>query len=116
MDRTTQKILDDLRSLVTGLEALVAETADRAGERLEDTAGSVREQLEQARERLSDLEQDVRGGVRRAAKAAGESIGANPWMSLAVVAAVAFLCGVALSRRSRTDATDARDDEGASAG
>lgn len=116
MNRSTEKLLNDLQGLMEGLEALVAETASRAGERMEGTADSMREKLKEARERLSDVEHDMRGTMRKAAKVAGESISASPWVSLAIVAGIAFLCGAALSRRGwplgETGAADfPRDDD-----
>ncbi len=99
MIRQTERILNDVQNVMAGLETLVANSADRAEERIEDAAGHMRTQLEDTRERLADIEHEIEGGVRRAARAAGETVRASPWTSLATMAGVAFLCGLALSRR-----------------
>lgn len=102
MIRSTERILTDVQSVMAGLETLLAQGADRAEDRIEDAAGQMRTKLEEARERLAHIEREIESGVKSAAQAADDAVRASPWASLATMAGVAFLCGIALSRRGST--------------
>lgn len=106
MLRSTEKILGDVQKIMAGLEVLIDETVSRTEERLEGAAGRIDDatehlhsKLEEARERLADIEHEMAGGVKSAARTAGEIASENPWASLATVAAVAFLAGIVVSPR-----------------
>jgi ElaB/YqjD/DUF883 family membrane-anchored ribosome-binding protein len=108
MIRSTERILSDVHKVMAGLEALIAETAGRAEDRIDGAAGRIdgaaehlQSKLEHARARLADIEHEIEGGASSAARTAGELVGASPWASFASVAAVAFLAGLAISPRRR---------------
>ena len=99
MASTTDRVLNDLQKVLGELETLIKESAGKAGEQFGGTAAELQSQFDKLRERLTDLQGEIEHGVRRAAKVADDSVRANPWGSVAIAAAGAFLLGLALARR-----------------
>jgi ElaB/YqjD/DUF883 family membrane-anchored ribosome-binding protein len=96
MESGTERTLDDLHKLIGDVEALfkgaAGSCAGEAGERL--SAG-----LMHARERIAAVEDNLRGGVKRGARVADRYVHANPWQSIGIAAAAAFILGALVSRR-----------------
>lgn len=97
MKNGTKRVLDDLHTLVRELEASfkdspAAEGIGEAGERMQ-------EGLARARSRIEELEGRLRSGMRRSMKATDRYVRTNPWRSMGIVAAVAFIVGALVSRR-----------------
>jgi ElaB/YqjD/DUF883 family membrane-anchored ribosome-binding protein len=98
-EATTQKLMEDLRTVVADAEALLAATAhdvsDKARGARERATGSV----EQARRRLEELEKDIKARAKAAADDASRYVSDNPWQSIGVAAAVGVVIGLLLGRR-----------------
>ena len=96
MKSNAERVLSDLQALVHELEhsfkSCAAEGLEDAGERVKDT-------LARAREKIEDLESTLRREVRQGAKAADRYVHSNPWASIGIAAAVAFIVGALVSRR-----------------
>ncbi len=96
---TTAKLLEDLQVLVRDAEALLQATAAHTGERVAEVRARAEESVQQARSRLSEMQDDVLQEARDAAAAAADYVKKNPWQSLGMAAGAGLLIGLLLRRR-----------------
>jgi ElaB/YqjD/DUF883 family membrane-anchored ribosome-binding protein len=96
MQGAAERILGELQALVQELEdSFKSSTAEAVNE----AGGHVKEGLARAREKLEELEARVEGGIRHGAKTTNSYVHSNPWRSIGIVAAAAFILGALASRR-----------------
>ncbi len=98
-EASTAKLIDDLRVVVADAEALLAATANAAGEPARALRGQASAAVERARARLGELESEFRTRAQAAADDAGQLVREKPWQSLGVAAAVGVVIGLLLGRR-----------------
>lgn len=98
-DVTTQKLMDDLRTVVADAEALMAATSADASEKAHNARQRAAESVAQARARLHALEAQARERVTAAAHEADQYVHQNPWQSIAIAAGVGALVGILIARR-----------------
>lgn len=99
MSSGTEKVLDDLHKVLGELEHVVKGAMSSAGGHADDVADKVRSALDQAQGRIDDAEQALGKNLRRGARATDEYVKDNAWMSMGIMAAVAFVIGFSLGRR-----------------
>lgn len=85
----------DVSALAADARALMAATADVAGEKV----GEARQRLHAALERCKEIYGDVRDKTIEGAKAADQTIRDNPYQSIAVGVGVGALLGFLITRR-----------------
>jgi ElaB/YqjD/DUF883 family membrane-anchored ribosome-binding protein len=95
MSGNAQNVLKAIQDAVAEIEALAKEAAGMTGERAEAVRESVRERLADVTARARELERDLLRGAR----AAEGYVRENPWRSIGIAAAAAFLLGALMSRR-----------------
>ena len=95
MNKHTQAISNDLRQLAEDARALMAATADVAGEKV----GEARKRLAAALERGKELYGQVREKAVEGAKAADEAVHEHPYQAIAIGVGVGAILGYLLSRR-----------------
>jgi ElaB/YqjD/DUF883 family membrane-anchored ribosome-binding protein len=93
------KLVGDLKAIITDAEELLALTADQTGDKLGDLRGRIGERLASAKERISDAEAALIDSSKKAARATDDYVHDHPWQSLGVAAGVAFLLGLLAGRR-----------------
>ncbi len=94
--QSPKDLLDDLHTLVTEAEKVLAETnSTHAGE----TMAALRSRLDSAQARLSELYSTAKQRTIAGAKFTDETIRSNPYQSIAVAAGVGLLVGILLGRR-----------------
>jgi ElaB/YqjD/DUF883 family membrane-anchored ribosome-binding protein len=98
-DPSTRQLIDDLRAVVGDAEALLQATAHDAGERAQAARERATHSVDQARERLAQLEQDLGAEARALADGAGRWVREHPLQSLGIAAAVGLVVGVLINRR-----------------
>ncbi len=98
-DVTTQKLMDDLKTVVADAEALMAATAGDASERAHAARQRAAESVAHARARLHALEVQAKERVTAAAHQADHYVHQNPWQSIAIAAGVGALVGILIARR-----------------
>lgn len=96
---TTDKLLEDLQTVVADAEALLKATASQAGEKVQEARAKAEESLAAARERLADVQEDALRQARELVTEGEEYIRENPWQALGIAAGVGLLLGLLLSRR-----------------
>lgn len=87
MERTDH-MLDDLRSLLSDVEALLRATADQAGPHVQEARERAEESLRSARERLEGAGRQLDAQVRE-----------HPWAAVGVAAAIGLVLGILLGRK-----------------
>ncbi len=98
-EASTRKLMDDLRAIVEDAEALMSATANDAGDGVREARARAADSLEAARERLEELEAEVKSRAKDAAEGANRYVRDNPWQSIGIAAAVGFVVGLLVSRR-----------------
>lgn len=98
-DAATQKLMDDLRTVVTNAEALLAATAHDLSEGAREARRRATDAVEQARESLGDFEGDLTDAAKAAAEEVDRYVHCNPWRSIGVAAAIGVVVGVLIGRR-----------------
>lgn len=96
---STDKLLEDLRTVVEDAEALLKATAGQAGERVQEARLRAEASVRQARERIGSLEDDLAARTRAAVRDADRYVRDNPWQVLGVAAGAAFLIGFLAGRK-----------------
>ena len=96
---STAKLLAELQAVVRDAEALLQTTASHTGERVDAVRTRAAESLKQAREQLSDVQDEVVESVRDATDATESYVKKNPWQSLGIAAGVGLIIGLLLRRR-----------------
>ena len=95
---TPEDVLNELRSLVSEAEKILAETP-QGGLDCEATLEALRERMRAAQERLAAAYKETRRKVVAGAKYADETIRDNPYQSIAIALGVGLLAGALLGRR-----------------
>jgi ElaB/YqjD/DUF883 family membrane-anchored ribosome-binding protein len=93
------KIVDDLKSLISDAEELLKLTADQQGGKLDDLRARINGRVALAKDRLADAEAAIVDTGKKAVRATDDYVHENPWQSVGVAAGVAFLLGLLVSRR-----------------
>ena len=95
MNTQTQSIHDDMGQLADDARALMAATADVAGEKV----GEARKRLAAALERGKEIYGSVREKAVEGAKAADQAVHEHPYQAVAVGVAVGAVIGFLIARR-----------------
>ncbi len=95
MSKETQAIREDMGQLAEDARALMAATADVAGDKVADA----RKRLAAALERGKELAGRVRDKAVAGAKATDEAIHEHPYQAIAIGVGVGVLAGFLLGRR-----------------
>jgi ElaB/YqjD/DUF883 family membrane-anchored ribosome-binding protein len=98
-DISTEKLMHDMRMVVTDAEELLRATAGQAGEKVAAARERIQANLAVAKERLGEAEHAVVEKTKYAAKATDEYVHENPWRSVGVAAAVGVIVGMLISHR-----------------
>ena len=96
---TTDKLVQDLRTLVADAEDLVKATAAETGERIKGARTRLEDNLRLARARLADAEQALLEKSRVAAAVTDRFAHDNPWQIAGIAAGLGLLLGLLIARR-----------------
>jgi len=96
MNEQTQAIRNDMGQLAQDAQALMAATADVAGEKV----GEARKRLAEALERGKEIYGCVREKAVEGAKAADVAVHAHPYQAIAIGVGVGALLGFLVARRA----------------
>jgi len=95
MNKQTQSVSNDMGTLAEDARALVAATADVAGEKVEEA----RKRLSAALENGREIYGRVRAKAVEGAKVADQTVRENPYQSMGIAFGVGALIGYLVSRR-----------------
>jgi ElaB/YqjD/DUF883 family membrane-anchored ribosome-binding protein len=99
MNKHTQAASHDTGQLAEDAQALMAATADVAGEKV----GEARKRLAAALERAKEIASNVRDKAVAGAKAADEAVHEHPYQAIAIGVGVGAIIGYLLARRCSRD-------------
>jgi ElaB/YqjD/DUF883 family membrane-anchored ribosome-binding protein len=99
MSKHKDETANDLGSLAEDASALMAATADVAGEKV----GEARKRLAAALDRAKDLAGRVRDKAVEGAKAADEAVREHPYQAMAIALGIGALIGFLAARRCSRD-------------
>jgi ElaB/YqjD/DUF883 family membrane-anchored ribosome-binding protein len=95
MEKQTHTSNSDMGQLAEDAQALMAATADVAGEKV----GEARKRLAAALERAKEIAGRVRDKAVQAAKATDEAVHEHPYQAMAIALGVGALIGFLVARR-----------------
>jgi ElaB/YqjD/DUF883 family membrane-anchored ribosome-binding protein len=95
----SEKLIQDLQTVVEDAEALLQATAAQTGEKVENIRERARASVKQAKARLVEAEGEALHQVREAAAGADEYVHQNPWQAVGVAAGVGLVLGLLIGRR-----------------
>jgi len=93
------KLVADLRVVVSDAEELLAATASQTGEKIAELRSRMQDNLHGARIKLADAEAAVRERTRQVAKATDNYVHENPWKAIGIAAGIGVVVGLLISRR-----------------
>lgn len=94
-----EKLMEDLKQVVTDAEELLRATSSQAGENAAAARARIQKSLHVARERLLDAEEAVVERTKAAAKATDEYVHDNPWKAIGISAALGLIAGMLIAKR-----------------
>lgn len=98
-DVTKDKLVADLKMVISDAEELLLATAAQAGEKASAARARITESLKVAKEKLSIAEDIALDKAKAAARATDDYVHENPWAAVGVGAAVGLVIGMLISRR-----------------
>ncbi|NMM12655.1 MAG: DUF883 domain-containing protein [Rhodoferax sp.] len=93
------KLMGDLRVVITDAEELLRMTADQAGESAADIRSRVQTRMNQAKADLLHLQEAAVAKAKAAGHATDEFVHENPWKSIGIAAGIGLVMGLLVSRR-----------------
>jgi ElaB/YqjD/DUF883 family membrane-anchored ribosome-binding protein len=93
------KLVQDMRLVISDAEDLLRATANQAGERIAVARERIQESLQQAKVKLAEAETMVTERARLAARYTDDYVHENPWSAIGVAAGIGLLLGILMSRR-----------------
>ncbi len=93
------KLIEDLRSVVSDAEELLRATANQAGEGAAAARARIQESLQVVKGRLVEAQASVIERTQEAAKVTDEYVHENPWKAIGISACVGAIVGILVSRR-----------------
>jgi ElaB/YqjD/DUF883 family membrane-anchored ribosome-binding protein len=96
---TTDKLVEDLHTVVRDAEALLKATASQAGEKVQEARERAEESLRGAKARLAGLEDEALERARAFADDAETYVREKPWHAIGVAAGIGLVLGLLIGRR-----------------
>ena len=96
---SADKLMEDLRLVVTDAEDLLIATAGQAGEKAAAARARAAESIDAAKARIAQAGYAAAAQTREAAKAADDYVHDNPWTAVGVAAAVGVVIGLLIGRK-----------------
>lgn len=94
-----QKIVADMKIVVSDAEEILRATAGVAGEKMVDLREQIAERLHDAKMRLADAESALVDKTKAAARATDDYVNENPWQAVGIAAGIGLLLGIIIGRR-----------------
>ena len=96
---SADKLMEDLRLVVTDAEELLRATAGQAGEKVAAARARAEESINAAKARIAQAGYAAAAQTREAAKAADDYVHDNPWAAIGVAAAVGIVIGILIAKK-----------------
>lgn len=96
---TREKLMQDVKVVISDAEELLRATASQAGEKVSAAREKVQESLHRAKVKLAEAEDILIDKGKQAARVTDEYVHDNPWQAVGVAAGIGFLIGLLIGRR-----------------
>jgi ElaB/YqjD/DUF883 family membrane-anchored ribosome-binding protein len=96
---TRDKLMADLRVVITDAEELLKLTAGQAGDKVAELRERMQARMVQAKDELANLQTAAVGQAREAAKATDHFVHESPWTAVGIAAGVGLIAGLLIGRR-----------------
>ena len=93
------KLVQDMRTVISDAEDLLRATANQAGERIAVARERIQDSLHQAKVKLAEAEAVVTERAKQAARYTDDYVHDNPWRAIGVAAGIGLLLGLLMARR-----------------
>ena len=94
-----EKLVSDLKVVISDTEELLRATAGAAGEKVTELRERLGVRLRDTKERVMDLEAALIDKTKAAARATDDFVHEEPWKAVGVAAALGLALGVLIGRR-----------------
>ena len=94
-----QKLVSDMKVVVSDAEEILRATAGVAGEKMADLRERIGERLRDAKLRIADAEAALVDKTTAAARATDDYVNENPWQAVGIAAGIGLLLGIIIGRR-----------------
>ena len=96
---TKDKLVADLKVLISDSEELLRASAGQAGEKISAARERIQASLATAKVKLGEAERAAVEQAKKAARATGDYVPENAWQAVGVAAVAGLLLGILISRR-----------------
>jgi ElaB/YqjD/DUF883 family membrane-anchored ribosome-binding protein len=96
---SADKLIDDLHTVIRDAESLLKATAAETGSKIQEARTRAEESVQQAKARLSEVEDEALQRARALASEADEYVRDNPWQVVGLAAGVGLVLGLLIGRR-----------------
>jgi ElaB/YqjD/DUF883 family membrane-anchored ribosome-binding protein len=96
---TKDKLVADLKVLISDSEELLRASAGQAGEKIAAARERIQASLATAKVKLGEAERAALEQAKKAARATDEYVQDNPWQAVGIAAVAGLLLGILISRR-----------------
>lgn len=93
------RLIEDFKAVMNDAEELLKVTANQTGDKIGAVRARAEESLREARRKLGEIEGNLVGRTKAAAKATDQLVHDNPWYSVGIAATVGVMLGMLISRR-----------------
>lgn len=93
------KLISDLRTVISDAEEVLRVTADNAGEGATELRERMARRLRQATDRIGDLQSAAVAHARAAGHAADDYVHDHPWRIIGAACGIGLIIGLLISRR-----------------
>jgi len=94
-----QKLVSDMKVVVSDAEEILRATAGVAGEKMADLRERIGERLRDAKLRIADAEAALVDKTKAAARATDDYVNENPWQAVGIAAGIGLLIAIIIGRR-----------------
>jgi len=98
-EASKDKLVADLKLVVSDAEELLRATASQAGEKVSAARERIQVSLASAKVKLGEAERAAVEKAREAAKVTDEYVHDHPWRAVGIGAAAGFVLGLLIGRR-----------------
>ena len=95
----SEKLIGDLKTLVTDAEELLKATASQAGEKIAVARQKIEQSLVEGKKALADAEQTLFKKSKECAEIADDYVRENPWSAVGIAASVGLVIGLLIRNK-----------------
>ena len=95
----SEKLIRDLKSLVTDAEELLKATASQAGEKIAVARQKIEQSLVEGKKALADAETTLVKKSKECAEIADDYVRENPWNAVGIAASVGLVIGLLIRNK-----------------